>query len=109
MARRNYDPSSLSEIGHRLALTRSALGYTQAMMAKLIGSATSGQAWENYEAGRRRISIDHAIALCRTCGVSMDWIYQGQMHNLPPELREKIGQLLPSRRDQPTTFKSGNR
>jgi transcriptional regulator with XRE-family HTH domain len=102
MARQKPDPSSLSEIGARLGLTRKALGYTQAMMSKLMGSATAGQAWENYESGRRRISIDHALTLCRTCGLTLDWIYQGQMHHLPADIRDKIQQELPAQ----TTFKS---
>jgi transcriptional regulator with XRE-family HTH domain len=96
--RRSSDPTSQVEIGARLALTRSALGYTQAMMSKLMGSATAGQAFANYESGLRRISINHAIKLCQTCGLTMDWIYQGQMQNLSPDLRAKIQELLPPNR-----------
>ena len=96
MARRSRDPTTLNEIAERLALTRRALGYTQVTMARLMGSATVGQAWENYEAGRRRISIDHALALCRTCGLTLAWIYQGQMDSLPKSLYDKIQQMLPS-------------
>lgn len=98
MARRGTDPTSVVEIGLRLALTRAALGYTQATMARLMGSATAGQAFANYESGLRRISIDHAIRLCQTCGLSMDWIYQGHMHSLPPDLRDTIQKLLPPNR-----------
>jgi DNA-binding XRE family transcriptional regulator len=92
--RRNPDPTSSAETGARLALTREALGHTQVMMAKLMGSATYGQAWENYESGRRRMSINHAIKLHQTCGLTLEWIYLGQMHNLPPNLRKKIQKLL---------------
>ena len=93
--RHSTDPTSLVEIGTRLALTRQALGYTQAMMARLMGSSTAGQAFANYESGLRRISIGHATKLCQTCGLTMDWIYLGQMHSLPPDLRSKIQELLP--------------
>jgi transcriptional regulator with XRE-family HTH domain len=95
MARRGTDPTSALEIGSRLALTRTALGYTQATMARLMGSATAGQAFANYESGLRRISLDHALKLCQTCGLTLAWIYQGQMHTLPPDLRDKIQHLLP--------------
>ena len=105
MPRRSPEPSSLEEIGARLRITREALGHTQVMMAKLMGSITNGQAWENYENGRRRISIDHALALCQTCRLTLEWIYQGQSHNLPPDLRAEIERLM-VRRDQPTTRKS---
>ena len=103
------DPTSVEEIGARLVLTRRALGVTQAMMGQLMGSVGTGQAWENYEAGRRRISIDHANALTQSCGIPLDWVYQGQMANLPPQLRERIQQLmLESHRSaqSPTTRKS---
>jgi transcriptional regulator with XRE-family HTH domain len=99
MARRGTtNPTSALEIGRRLALTRAALGYTQATMARLMGSATAGQAFANYESGLRRISLDHAIKLCQTCGLTLEWIYLGQMQNLPPDLRDKIQKLLPPAR-----------
>lgn len=94
MPSRPSDPTSLEEIGRRLALTRKALGYTQVMMGRLMGAAGGSQAWENYEACRRRISIDHAIKLAQSCGVPLDWVYQGQTLNLPSELREKILRLM---------------
>ena len=97
MARKGRDPTALNEIAERLALTRQALGYTQATMSRLMGSSTAGQAWENYEAGRRRISVDHALALCRTCGVTLAWVYQGQMDTLPKSLYDKISELLTDR------------
>jgi len=78
MARHKPDPSSSAAIGARLAMTRHSLGATQAEMAKLMGSVTNGQAWGNYESGRRCISIGHALELCRTCGLSLDWIYRGK-------------------------------
>jgi len=94
MARPPSDPTSIAEIGRRLELTRRALGLTQVMMGRLMGTTSNGQAWGNYEGGKRRISIDHALALTRTLGISLDWIYQGQMVNLPAELREKIQRLM---------------
>ena len=90
MQRRNVDPTSLPEIGARLALTRRALGHTQAKMASLMGSSTSGQAWENYEAGRRRISIDHALALHRTVGLTLPWIYEGELDTLERRLADAV-------------------
>lgn len=95
MARYHSDPTSLAEIGTRLALTRQALGFTQATMDKMMGSTSAGQAWENYEAGRRRISINHALALCRACQLTLPWIYQGQMNDLPPHIRDEILRLMP--------------
>lgn len=105
MPRTSPEPTSLEEIGARLQLTREALGRTQVMMAKLMGSVTNGQAWENYESGRRRISIDHALKLCQTCRLTLEWIYQGQSHGLPPDLRGDIEQLMVRRSSNQRTSK----
>jgi len=104
MAHQPIDPTSIAEIGRRLELTRQALGLTQVMMGRLMGAVSNGQAWGNYESGKRRISIDHALALTRTLGVSLDWVYQGQMVNLPPELREKIQRLMLESGNEPQSL-----
>lgn len=90
MARGIPNPTTPEQIGDRLRITRAALGHTQATMARLMGSSTDGQAYENYEAGRRRISVDHALALCASVGLTMDWIYRGNIQSLPAELAERI-------------------
>ena len=85
------DPTSLLEIGARLAVTRKALGLTQAEMDRRMGSAlTDGQTFNFYETGRQRIPTHHALALCRTCNITLDWIYRGQMHSLQPDICAKI-------------------
>ena len=94
MAHQPIDPTSIAEIGRRLELTRQALGLTQVMMGRLMGAVSNGQAWGNYESGKRRISVDHALALSQNLGLPLDWIYQGRMVNLPPELREKIQHFM---------------
>lgn len=103
MAHQPSDPTSIAAIGARLELTRRALGYTQVMMGRLMGATSHGQAWQNYEAGQRRISINHALELCRNCSLTLDWIYQGQMVNLPSELRERIQQLMAQQAPQSLT------
>ena len=73
MPREPVTSKELREIAERLRITRDAFGYTQGFISRLIGSTTeSGQAWENYESGRRRISLNHAMALCRKCGLTLD-------------------------------------
>jgi len=94
MAHPPTDPTSIAEISRRLELTRRALGLTQVMMGRLMGTISNGQAWGNYESGKRRISVDHALALSQNVGLPLDWIYQGRMVNLPPELRDKIQHFM---------------
>lgn len=87
------DPYSKEAIGERLLHTRQALGFTTTEMCRLMGSSTAGSAYSNYEMGRRRISLDHAFALCASCSLTMDWIYRGDARQLPPDLREKIQRI----------------
>lgn len=82
------NPASSEEVAKRLVLLRRALGQTQAFLAGLLDCAP--QAWANYEAGDRRISVDMALKLCGVTGVSLDWVYRGNMSMLPAELAEKI-------------------
>ena len=86
------NPNSRTEIGTRLVLTRKALDYTQTAMAGLMG--IDGQTLAAYEAGRRRIPMKQALKLC-PYGIPLDWIYQGQMANLHPHIREKILEQAP--------------
>jgi transcriptional regulator with XRE-family HTH domain len=89
------DPTSLLEIGARLAVTRKALGLTQAEMDRIMGTANSaGQTYNIYETGRQRIPTHHALALCGTCNITLDWIYRGQMHNIQPDICGKIEEEL---------------
>ena len=44
------------------------------------------------EAGRRRIPMKHALKLS-PYGIPLDWIYQGQVTNLHPHIRDKIREL----------------
>ena len=82
------NPNSRTEIGARLVLTRTALDYTQATMAGLMG--VDGQTLAAYEAGRRRIPMKQALKLC-PYGIPLDWIYQGQMANAHPRQDSRAG------------------
>ena len=93
MARAGVNPTSVAETGKRLARTRTALGYTTTKMCKLMGSSSHGSAFTNYEMGRRRISLDHALALCDECGLTLDWIYRGHIQGLPEHLQKAIQAL----------------
>jgi transcriptional regulator with XRE-family HTH domain len=101
MSRPAADPSSINEIAKRLTRTRMALGYTTTKMCELMGSSSYGSAWTNYEMGRRRISLDHALALWRACGLTLDWIYCGDISRLPEYLQRALQQG--SRSGNPTT------
>lgn len=88
MVRDLPNPYSLGEIAKRLKLLRSALGNTQATMGALAG--VSDKAWQNYEAGIRRIEIDAVTRLRAALGVTSEWVYYGNMAQLPAELLDKL-------------------
>jgi transcriptional regulator with XRE-family HTH domain len=76
-------------IGARLRALREALGYKRARaFCEVVG--ITEQAWNNYECGRRRISLDEAMKVVARTGASLDWIYRGLEHTLPVNVAEKL-------------------
>jgi len=71
----------------RLRLLRAALGVTQTQMAGLLG--ISQTAWALSENGRR-ISLDNALLLRERFAIGLDWVYCGNMFQLPIGIAEKL-------------------
>jgi len=86
----------IQEIGDRLKATREALQKTQASWCRMVG--IEQQAWNNYERGRRRISLDHALKVVKATGVGLDWIYRGIAKDLPQDIFNGLRQLERGRR-----------
>ena len=82
------NPQSPEEIGKRLKKLRKALGKTQAEMAEL--AAISKRAWSLIERGSRRIGVGAALRLCDLYGLSLDWIYRGNIAQLPLNIIKKM-------------------
>jgi transcriptional regulator with XRE-family HTH domain len=95
MARRAAPPvpTHHNAIAHRLKLTYQASGErSKAAFCRRVG--ISSQAWNNYESGINRISIDQALKLTSALGVSLDWIYRGRTFGLPVEFYNRLDPLL---------------
>ena len=90
MAPHKKDREQLDEAARRLRVTRMAFGQTQAVMSHFMGSDTRGQAWQNYESGRRLISVAHAMRLCKHLGLTLDWIYFGSLRALPKDVARNL-------------------
>jgi transcriptional regulator with XRE-family HTH domain len=83
------DATSAVEIGKRLKLVREALKMSQTALCRLAG--ISPQAWNNAETGDNLLTVRSAVKLCRVTGVTMDWIYRGQVTSaLPAVMLEEI-------------------
>jgi transcriptional regulator with XRE-family HTH domain len=65
---------------------REAYGYSQSKMGNMI--SVTAVAWNMWEAGKRRIGIDAAIALHQKTGATLDWIYLGE-GKVPKKLRSR--------------------
>lgn len=75
-------------VGGRLGQARAALGKNQAEISRVMG--VSYQAWNNYESGRRPLDIVLASQLCERFGLTLDWLYRGELAGLPFEIAEEI-------------------
>ena len=93
------DPSSLPaaadrrEVGRRIRATRQALGMSQKAVYEKLG--ISKQTYNNHDTGYSRPSIEDGIRISRLFGVSLEWIYLGEIRNVPHELAIKLQKLLP--------------
>jgi transcriptional regulator with XRE-family HTH domain len=78
--------------GTRLTALRKALSPDGARaFAEWLGIAET--TWNNYERGKRRISLDEAAKVVSRTGATLDWIYFGVGHALPVHLAEKLRQV----------------
>jgi transcriptional regulator with XRE-family HTH domain len=88
MTRSSAESISTPKVAARLRLTRQALKLSQVGLCRI--TRISPQAWNNAETGDNLIGIATAIKLCRTTGVTLDWIYRGVRSNLPKLIAEEI-------------------
>lgn len=87
--RTRLDPA---EIGERLRITREALGLTGTEFAKDAGVLQNG--YSQYETGIRRLTLPAANRLCERHGLTMDWLFRGDVSTLPHVLASKIAAQL---------------
>lgn len=73
------------DIAQRLNWHRNMLGLDQKPYAEKAGLKRSQLS--NWEAGNTRLSLDGALALRRTYGLSLDFMYEGIADTLPMALR----------------------
>jgi DNA-binding XRE family transcriptional regulator len=81
-------PVTPKTIGRRLLRTRQALKLSQAEFCRQIG--VERNLYNPFEKGRRRITIDVAMKIRDRYGVTLDWIYAGDPHDLPSELYHQL-------------------
>lgn len=86
--------SEQEQIGARLLELRRAYGYKAKDFASFVGIAET--TWNNYERGKRRISIDEALKVASRTGAGLDWIFRGLEHTLPKHVIDRLDALRKS-------------
>jgi transcriptional regulator with XRE-family HTH domain len=76
------------EIAARIRWHRAVENLNQTEYAEKAGIRRSQLS--NWETGQQRVSVDGAIALRRTYGLSLDFIYEGIDDTLPMTLRQAL-------------------
>ena len=80
--------SKIIEVGDRLRAVREALELSQSDVARAID--VRANTYNQWEHGKRLIDPLVASRLCDQFGVTMDWIYRGNMSSLPQHLAAKL-------------------
>ena len=85
------------DVARRLKASRAALGIED---QQVFGqSAQLEQSLYNrFETGKRLLTLQAALKLCDTYGLTLDWIYRGDPSGLPYQLANKIRQMRLTRK-----------
>ena len=85
----NLDTGKLkTDVARRLRETRQALSADQQSFGE--GAGLSQPQYNQYETGKRLLSLKAAIALCSRYLLTLDWLYRGDPSGLPYNLHNKI-------------------
>ncbi len=77
-----------ADIGKRLVAMHNALGITQADVCRAI-DLTSGR-YNQYVTGKRLLTLDVAVRLVAAYGVTLDWLFLGDVSALPVRIHQKL-------------------
>lgn len=86
-----WEGRSATAIGQRMLLTREALRLQQNEFAQIAGMLPNHLS--EVEAGNKGIGIDKVRALKDAFGITLDWVYDGDMDGLPLKLANTIRAL----------------
>jgi transcriptional regulator with XRE-family HTH domain len=77
-----------ADVARRLSQCRKALGLQQDVFASEAGLSQSR--YNQYETGKRLLTLDAALLLCARYNVTLDWLFRGDPSGLPYALADKI-------------------
>ena len=78
-----------ADVGRRLRQTRAALRIEdQCEFGEAAGLEQS--LYNRFETGKRLLTLQAAMKLCERYGLTLDWLYRGDMLSLPGRLIDEI-------------------
>jgi transcriptional regulator with XRE-family HTH domain len=77
-----------TDVGRRLRLTRTALNLDQQEFGTRAGM--SQPQYNQYENGKRLLTLPSALLICSEYGLTLDWIYRGDPSGLPYRIATAI-------------------
>ena len=81
--------TEIKQIAERLRIARMAINpENQTEYARLAGLRQNR--YHQYESGERPLTLDAALKLCRTYGLTLDWLFRGDNGYIPHALLERI-------------------
>jgi transcriptional regulator with XRE-family HTH domain len=84
-----------TDVGRRLAAARRALDLDQQEFGRRAG--LSQPQYNQYENGRRLLTLRSALLLCDHYSLTLDWLYRGDPSGLPYRLANLIRDQRPGR------------
>ncbi len=79
------------DVARRLSLVRRALGLNQLEFGTRAG--LSQPQYNQFETGKRRLTIEAALSLCHAYNLTLDYLYRGDPSGLPYKLATDIAKL----------------
>lgn len=76
------------DVARRLLRSRRALALDQEVFGD--GAGLSQPRYNQYETGRRLLTLAAAMALCERYNLTLDWLYRGDPSGLPYRLTEAL-------------------
>lgn len=80
-----------SDVGRRLSLARRALNLNQQEFG--VRAGLSQPQYNQFETGKRRLTIEAAMSLCHVYSLTLDYLYRGDPSGLPYRLADAINNL----------------
>ncbi|WP_147127794.1 helix-turn-helix transcriptional regulator [Shimia ponticola] len=81
-----------ARVAPRIAAIRSVLGLTQTQLAEIIGLDRSTMS--KVERGEKGLAIQHGETLAQLYGFGLDFIYRGDLNDIPLDYRPTVAAAL---------------